>query len=302
MTDSGLIDIRDVAMRDGLQIAPPISLVDKLRLLDAILATGVRFIELTAFVSPRKVPSLADAKDLAAAVNTAGPVHFSALVASVNGAARAIEAGITTLEYVVSAAEAHSCANVGRDSAAATALIAPIAELVSAADGSLEVIVATAWDCPFDGPTPPARVESIVRSAVGAGAARVSLADTIGTAAPGRVEHLIALTRDLLPPDIPLGAHFHNTRGMGIANALASVRAGVTFLDASIGGLGGCPFAPGASGNIATEELVYMLHDSGYRTSLDLAAAISAAKAAETIVGGTDSGLRVAGDRQRVRS
>ncbi|MGZ5393401.1 MAG: hydroxymethylglutaryl-CoA lyase, partial [Mycobacterium sp.] len=154
-----------------------------------------------------------------------------------------------------------------------------------------------AWDCPFDGPTPPQRVLDIVAAACVNGADRLAIADTIGTTTPRRVSDLVALVRPQIG-DIPLGAHFHNTRGAGLASAYAAVAAGITRLDASVGGLGGCPFAPGASGNIATEDLVYLLRDSGIGVDVDLQAAIAAARVAQNAVGhALPSSLLRAGDR-----
>ncbi len=294
------VDIREVAMRDGLQIEKLIPLSDKIKLLEAIVATGVKEVEATAFVSPTKVPALADAAELAAALadfRDAADVEFSALVASPNGAKRAIAAGLHSIEYVVSAADGHSRANVGRPTADAVAQIPDITSIAHDSGATVEVIIATAWDCPFDGPTPPQRVLDIVKVARGYGVDRLAIADTIGTTTPKRVSDLVAEVRPL-SGEIPLGAHFHNTRGAGLASAYAAVCAGVTRLDASVGGLGGCPFAPGASGNIATEDLVYLLRDSGIHVDVDLQAAIAAAEIAQTAVGHELPGaLLRAGDR-----
>ncbi len=291
------VDIRDVSLRDGLQIERPIPLSTKLELLAAVAATGVREMEATAFVSPSKVPALADAAELAAELPQFAGIEFSALVASPNGAKRAIAAGLRSIEYVVSAADGHSRANVGRSSAEATAQIPEIVAIAHDSDVAVEVIIATAWDCPFDGPTSPQRVLDVVSAAVDAGADRLAIADTIGTATPRRVADLIDRLRPRIA-DVPLGAHFHNTRGTGLASAYAAVSAGVTRLDASVGGLGGCPFAPGASGNIATEDLVYLLRDSGVHVDVNLDAAISAARVAQRAVGhDLPSALLRAGDR-----
>lgn len=291
------VDIRDVSMRDGLQIEKPIPLSAKLELLSAIAVTGVREMEATAFVSPSKVPALADAADLAAELHNFPGIEFSALVASPNGAKRAIAAGLRSVEFVVSAADGHSRANVGRTSAEAAAQIPEIVAIAHDSDVTVEVIVATAWDCPFDGPTDPQRVLDIVSAATDAAADRLAIADTIGTATPRRVSDLIARVRPLIA-DTPLGAHFHNTRGAGLASAWAAVTAGVTRLDASVGGLGGCPFAPGASGNIAMEDLVYLLRDSDVDVDVSLEAAVSAARVAQAAVGhGLPSALLRAGDR-----
>lgn len=300
MTDH--VTIREVALRDGLQIEAPIPLSAKIELLHAIVATGVREVEATAFVSPSKVPALADAPELAAVLaDFPDTVQFSALIASPNGAKRAIAAGLGTIEYVVSAADGHSRANVGRSTAEASAQIPDIVALAHDNGVSVEVIIATAWDCPFDGPTPPQRVLDVISAAADAGADRLAIADTIGTATPRRVSTLVDHIRPAVG-ELPLGAHFHNTRGAGLASAYAAVLAGVNRLDASVGGLGGCPFAPGASGNIATEDLVYLLRDSDIHTDVDLNAAIDAAAVAQRLVGHElPSALLRAGDRLPAR-
>lgn len=294
------VTIREVCLRDGLQIEAPIPLAAKLALLEAVVATGVREVEATAFVSPSKVPALADAEALAAELprfrDTHG-VEFSALVAGPGGANRAVAAGMDSIEYVVSASDAHSRANVGRSTAESTDLIADIARIAHDGGATIEVIVATAWDCPFDGPTDPARVVDIATAAVEIGADRIAIADTIGTTTPRRVTTLVELLRPVVG-DLPFGAHFHNTRGAGLASAYAAVTAGIRRLDSSAGGLGGCPFAPGATGNIATEDLVYLLRDSGIGTDVDLQAAIRAADVARDVVGhDLPSALLRAGDR-----
>ena len=293
------VDIREVSLRDGLQIEAPIPLSAKLELLAAIAATGVREVEATAFVSPSKVPALADAAELAAELHRFDGIEFSALVASPGGAKRAIAAGLRAIEYVVSAADGHSRANVGRSTAEATAQIGEIVAIAHDSGATIEVIISTAWDCPFDGPTPPARVLDVAAAACERGVDRLAIADTIGTTTPRRVSSLISQLRPGIG-DKPLGAHFHNTRGAGLASAYAAVSAGVTRLDASVGGLGGCPFAPGASGNIATEDLVYLLRDSDIDVDVDLQAAIAAAEVAKAVVGhDLPSALLSAGDRIR---
>ncbi|OBI91458.1 hydroxymethylglutaryl-CoA lyase [Mycobacterium sp. 1245805.9] len=293
------VDIREVSLRDGLQIEKPIPLSAKLELLAAVAATGVREVEATAFVSPSKVPSMADAAEVAAHLHDYPDIEFSALVASPNGARRAVAAGLRSIEYVVAASDAFSEANVGRDSAEAARQIGEIVAIAHGAGVTVEVIVATAWDCPFDGPTPPERVLEIGAAARDQGVDRFSVADTIGTTTPRRVSSLVAQLRPVIG-DMPLGGHFHNTRGAGLASAYTAVEAGVTRLDASVGGLGGCPFAPGATGNIATEDLVYLLTDSGVDVDVDLRAAIAAAGVAKSVVGhDLPSALLRAGDRIR---
>jgi hydroxymethylglutaryl-CoA lyase len=278
------VDVREVGMRDGLQLEAPVPLEAKLEMLEALVATGVRRIEVTSFVSPKAVPALADADQVAAELARWPGVHWSALVANQRGAVRAVDAGMADLEYVVSAADGHSRANAGRSTAEAVAAVGEIAQLAHGAGGSLEVIVATAWDCPFEGRTPIARTVDVTRAAVTAGADQLCLGDTLGTTTPVRVVRLLDAVRRA-SPGTPLGVHFHDTRGTGQANALAALQAGVTQLDASVGGLGGCPFAPGASGNIATEELVYWLADAEVATGIDLDALLAAASVTERAVG-----------------
>ena len=296
------VDVREVGMRDGLQLEAPVPLDAKLDMLEALVGTGVRRIEATSFVSPKAVPALADADQVAAELSRWDGVLWSALVANPRGAVRSVDSGVPNLEYVVSASDGHSQANAGRSTAEAVNAVAEIAGLAHGAGGSLEVILATAWDCPFDGRTPIARTVDVARAAVTAGADQLCLGDTIGTTTPLRVVQLLDAVRRACP-GIPVGVHFHDTRGTGQANALVAIQAGVTQLDSSIGGLGGCPFAPGASGNIATEELVYMLEESGVRTGLELDAVLAAARVTEQAVGHElPSSLYRAGGRSVPRS
>lgn len=278
------VDLREVGLRDGLQLEAPIPLEAKLEILDAVAATGVPRVEVTSFVSPKAVPALADAEQLVAHLGRWPAVQFSALVAGPGGARRAVSAGMADLEYVISASDGHSQANAGRPTAEAVAAVEQIAGLAHRAGGRCEAVIAVAWDCPFDGPTPVSRVVDVARRAVDQGADRLCLGDTIGTTVPGRVAQLLDQVRGACP-GIEVGVHFHNSRGAGLACVLAAVDAGVTQVDASVGGLGGCPFAPGASGNIATEEVVYLLENSGVTTGLDLDAVLRAAAVAERAVG-----------------
>jgi hydroxymethylglutaryl-CoA lyase len=296
------VDIREVGMRDGLQLEAPVPLATKLEILDAIVATGVRRVEVTSFVSPRAVPALADAEQVVAELGRYPDVHFSALVAGPGGARRAVAAGMPNLEYVISASDGHSLANAGRSTAQAVAAVGEIVGLAHAHGGVCEAIIAVAWDCPFDGPTPVERVVDVARRAVDQGADELCLGDTIGTTVPGRVVELLDRVREACP-GVEVGVHFHDTRGAGLADVLAAIDAGVTKLDASVGGLGGCPFAPGASGNIATEEVVYALEGSGVSTGVDLGAVLRAASLVERAVGHPlTSSLHRAGGPSRPRS
>lgn len=295
------VDIREVGMRDGLQLEDPIPLPAKLDILEAIVATGVRRVEVTSFVSRTAVPALADAEELVGHLHRWPDVEFSALVAGLGGARRAVAAGMPHLEYVVSAADSHSQANAGRPTEVAAALMGEIVGLAHDAGGRCEISIATAWDCPFDGPTPVERTVELARRAQAAGADTVCLADTVGTTVPGRVVELIGAVREACE-GLELGVHFHDTRGAGIANALMAAQLGVRQIDASVGGLGGCPFAPGATGNIATEELVYLFEGTGIATGLDLERLLEAASIVETAVEHSlPSRLYRAGGRLRPR-
>jgi hydroxymethylglutaryl-CoA lyase len=281
-----------------LQIEKPIPTSAKLALLDALVATGVQRIEATAFVSPEAVPALADAAEVAAALHQYHDVVFSALVASVGGTSRALDAGLVNLEYVVSAADGHSQANVRRSTEESIALVPEIADSVHAAGGTLEVIFAVAWDCPFDGPTPPRRVQDLADRAIDGGADVLCLGDTIGTTTPRRMVQLAQPIRSA-HPDVRIGLHMHNTRGAALATILAALQIGITDVDSSIGGLGGCPFAPGASGNVATEELAYLCRDMDVATGIDLEKAIDAAQLAQNLIGRElPSGVLRAGARR----
>ena len=256
----------------------------------------------TSFVSPAAVPALADAAQVVAELGRWPGVAFSALVAGRGGARRAVAAGMPDLEYVISASDGHSLANARRTSDEAVDAVADIAALAHDAGGRLEAIIAVAWDCPFDGRTPVRRVVEMAERAVELGADELAFGDTIGTTVPGRVVELLDAVRSAVP-GVELGVHFHNTRGSGLACVLAAAQAGVTRIDASVGGLGGCPFAPGASGNIATEEVVYLLEESGVHTGLDLAKVLDAAAVVEQAVGHElASNLYRAGGPNRPRS
>ncbi|MGC0239432.1 hydroxymethylglutaryl-CoA lyase [Arthrobacter sp. SD76] len=264
------VDIREVGPRDGLQLERTLTLDQKIRMIDGLVAAGVKRIEVTSFVSPTAVPALADAAELVQELHRWPEVEFCALVAGVGGAKRALAAGITHLEYVISASESHARANAGKTIAESVDAGKHILKMVHDAGGICEVIVAISFDCPFEGPTPVVHVTDIVRAFVEAGADRICLGDTIGTATPDRVIALVQAIREQAPGH-SVGLHLHNTRDTALANVLAGLLIGVTDFDASIGGLGGCPFAPGASGNLATEDLTNFLEDMGIHTGLNIA-------------------------------
>jgi len=288
------VSIREVGPRDGLQNEAPVPTAAKVELLDALSGTGVGRIEAVSFVHPRAIPQMADAASVWAAARREPGVRYSALVPNTKGAQRALAAGFTELEVVVSASDTHNRANLNRSTAQSLDDITGLIGLVHEAGATVEVIVATSFGCPYEGDVPPARVAGIVERVLAAGADRLAFGDTTGMATPRRVRELL----DVVPRDRPLLLHFHNTRGSGLANILTALDLGITEFDASVGGLGGCPYAPGASGNVATEEVVHMLHDMGIDTGIDLEALLDAARLAQEIVGRElPSGVLRAGPR-----
>jgi hydroxymethylglutaryl-CoA lyase len=291
------ISIREVGPRDGLQNEDPVPTAAKVRLLDALSATGVKRIEAVSFVHPKAIPQMADADEVWAAAQHHPDVRYSALIPNSRGAQRALDAGFREIEVVVSASDTHNRRNVNRGTDESLDDISALITRLHDAGASVEVIISTSFGCPYEGDVDPARVAAIVDRAVADGADRVAFGDTTGMATPRRVRDVVGLVRER-QPDIPLLLHFHNTRGTALANILTALELGITEFDASVGGLGGCPYAPGATGNVATEEVVHMLHDMGLDTGVDLGALIEAARLAQEIVGRElPSGVLRAGPR-----
>src|SRR5215471_10370787 len=278
------ISVREVGPRDGLQNEEPVPTAAKIELIDQLSGTGVQRIEAVSFVRPEAIPQMADADEVWRGIAHADGVRYSALVPNMRGALRALDAGVREIEVVVSASDTHNRKNVNRSTAESLDDIAAVIAQAHERGASCQVIVSTAWGCPYEGDVPPRRVVEVAGRAVADGADSVSFGDTTGMATPGRVTSLVGEFRSAYP-DAALNLHFHNTRGTGLANVLAALQLGVADFDASVGGLGGCPYAPGATGNIATEELVHMVEDMGVTTGIDLAALIDAAADAERIVG-----------------
>ena len=285
MTDLPVrISVREVGPRDGLQNEAPVPTGGKVELLDALSRTGVGRIEAVSFVHPKAIPQMADADEVWSRATRNPDVRYSALVPNARGAQRALDAGFTEVEAVLSASDTHNRRNINRSTAESLDAVAELIDAVHARGATCQVVVATAFGCPYEGDVPVARVVEIVRRAVSDGADSLSFGDTTGMATPSRVTRLIGEVRSAVP-GTSLNLHFHNTRGTGLANVLAAMQLGVDDFDASVGGLGGCPYAPGASGNIATEELVHMVEDMGVGTGVDLEAMIDAARTAESVVG-----------------
>ena len=294
------VEIREVGPRDGLQNEEPVPVAERVRLIDALSGTGLRRIEAASFVSAAAIPPMARAEDVMAAIDRRPGIVYSALVPNAKGAERAIEAKSDELELVVSASETHNQKNVRRSVAESLIGARDVVERAHAASIEAEAIVSTAFGCPYEGDVAPERVAQLAGHLIDAGADRLSFGDTTGMATPRRVHDLLdALERAGIAAD-RVGLHFHNTRGTALANVIAALDRGVIRFDASIGGLGGCPYAPGASGNAVTEDLAHMCADMGIETGIDLDALLACAQLAQDIVGRElPSALLHAGPRTR---
>jgi hydroxymethylglutaryl-CoA lyase len=278
-------DIREVGPRDGLQNEPPLPVADRVRLIDAVVAAGVRRIEAASFVHPAAIPAMAGAEEVLESVRRVQGVSFTALVPNRRGAERALAAGADELEAVVSASATHNLKNLKRSREETLEEIAGVVDLAHAAGRPVDACVATCFGCPYEGDVDPAVVASYARRVLDLGADSVFFGDTTGMGSPRRVGLLLDAV-EAAGIDLGIvGLHLHDTRGTGLANAYAALERGITRFDASIGGLGGCPYAPGASGNVATEDLVHMVEDLGVGTGISLDRLIAAAHLAEEIVG-----------------
>jgi hydroxymethylglutaryl-CoA lyase len=294
------VDIREVGPRDGLQNETPVAVEDRIRLVDALSATGLRRIEAAAFVSPAAIPPMADAAEVMAGITRNPAVVYSALVPNPKGAELAVAAGADEIELVVSASETHNRKNVRRSVAESLTAARDVVTIAHDAGITAEAIVSTSFGCPYEGDVAPQRVAQVAGHLLDAGADALSFGDTTGMATPRRVDDLLdALERAGIGAE-RVGLHFHDTRGTALANVVAALDRGVTRYDASVGGLGGCPYAPGASGNAVTEDLVHMLEDMGVDTGVDLDALLDCARLAQQIVGRElPSALLHAGPRTR---
>ena len=277
--------IHDVVARDGFQIEPNfIPTERKIELIDLLSATGVAKIEATSFVSPKAVPNLRDAAEVMAGIHRNPAVTYVALIPNARGAERALAADVDEVVMVVSASETHNRANVRRSVAQSFEGFREVFDVLRGSRTRPVGAVATAFGCPFEGVLPDAQIVDCVARYVELGVAGVTFGDTTGMADPSRVEQLVGAVRTRWP-DLPLTLHFHNTRGMGLANVLAGLAAGVVCFEGCLGGLGGCPFAPGATGNVCTEDVVHMLQCMGYDTGVDLDLLLAASRRLGEIVG-----------------
>ena len=279
------VEIGEVGPRDGLQNEATVPIEDRIRLIDALSNTGLRRIEAVSFVSAAAIPPMAGAGEVMAGITRVPGVSYRALVPNVKGAEFALAAAVDEIEVVVSASETHNQRNVKRSVAESMAAAAELTELAHEAGTPVEAIVSTAFGCPYEGDVPETRVAELAGQLRDGGADRLSFGDTTGMATPRRVQTLLDALVAAGIAASEVGLHFHNTRGTGLANVVVALELGVTRFDASIGGLGGCPYAPGATGNIVTEDLVHMLEDMGVATGVDLDALIACAQMAQDIVG-----------------
>ena len=278
------VTIREVGPRDGLQNESPVPVAQRVALVDALSATGLTRIEVGAFVHPDAIPPMAGSEEVFAAITRRDGVAYTALVPNVRGLERALTAGADEVEVFLSASETHNRRNVRRSVAESTAHAVEVAAEARRAGVPVQGIVATSFGCPYEGDVDPTAVAALASALLDGGCTSVAFGDTTGMATPVRITALLDALGDEVPVDL-VTLHLHNTRGTGLANVLVGLDAGVTQFDSSVGGLGGCPYAPGATGNIVTEDLVHMLEDMGVATGVDLDRLLDASALAQEIVG-----------------
>src|SRR3954466_11623920 len=279
------VEICEVGPRDGLQNEDPVPVADRVRLIDALSRTGLKRIEAASFVSPTAIPPMAGAGDVMAKIERVPGVIYRALVPNEKGAELAIAAQADELEVVVSASETHNQKNVKRTVDESLEGAERLIGMAHDAGLPVDGIVSTAFGCPYEGDVEATRVAATAAQLLEHGADSVSFGDTTGMSTPVRVDALLDELDRLGVDRSRIGLHFHNTRGTGLANVLTALERGVRRFDASVGGLGGCPYAPGATGNVVTEDLVHMLDDMGVQTGVDLEALIACAHQAQDLVG-----------------
>ena len=293
MSTQSVVEIVEVGPRDGLQSeARVVPTATKVELIERAIAAGLKRIEVASFVNPTRVPQMADAEAVLAALPRREGVHCIGLVLNLRGFERAAAAGCTEIGMAVAASDTFNRRNQGVSTAESITAWREIAAAARAADIRAQVTVSVAFGCPFEGEVPVARVVEVAARVAEAAPFEIALADTIGVGVPAQVTGLVDRVREVVP-GVALRCHFHNTRNTGLANAYAAVQAGVTTLDASLGGIGGCPFAPGATGNIPTEDLLYLLERSGCRTGVSLPAAIETARWLQAQLGHPVPGMLV---------
>ena len=284
------VDIIEVGPRDGFQNLPDfIETADKVAIIEKLIGAGIERMEVTSFVHPKAVPQMRDAAEVMRAIRRNGCQCF-AMAPNLIGAERAIEAGTDMLNLVLSASDSHNRSNVRMDVEESLERFGPVFELAGEVEVPVRASLATSFGCPFEGDVPVDRVLHVSRQLVEMGCTELNLCDTTGMAHPRQVARVGHRMREAFPDGVKLTMHFHNTRGAGAANLLAALQSGITSFEASFGGLGGCPFAPGATGNVCTEDMVHMLEEMGIETGVDLPRLIEAVGEAQEIMGMTFPG------------
>jgi hydroxymethylglutaryl-CoA lyase len=279
------VKIVEVGARDGLQNEPvTVATADKIAFVDRLSTAGFPVIEVSAFVSPKWVPQLADAEQVFAGITRQPKVRYSALVPNVTGLERAHAAGVTEVAIFAAASNTFSRRNINQDIEASLDTYREVCARATALDVRVRGYVSTAFGCPFEGDVPAARVADVSAALVEMGVFEVAVSDTIGIAHPGQIPRVVEAVAARMPVE-RLALHFHDTRGTALANVLAALDVGVTTFDAAAGGLGGCPYAPGATGNVATEDVIYMLDGLGIETGVTLSAVVEASRFIESRVG-----------------
>ncbi len=297
------VEVYEVGPRDGLQNElRTLATADKARLIEALVGSGLKRIEVSSFVSPRWIPQLADAEKLIGLVPRREGVVFTALVPNLKGLERARAAGLQEAAVFLSVTESHSQKNINKSVAEAISTAREVANGAREAGMRVRCYLSTVWGCPYEGLTPVARVVEVVKQLKDIGFYQLSLGDTIGVGTPSQTAEIVSEVSKVVGLG-QIALHLHDTRGTALANALVGLSMGVTTFDASIGGLGGCPYAPGAAGNLATEDLVFMLQGMGVETGIDLGKLVEAGELAQELIGRKLSGkyLQAAlGEREKM--
>lgn len=299
------VEVYEVGPRDGLQNElRTLPTPDKVRLIEALADAGLRRIEVSSFVSPRWIPQLSDAEKLLGLLPRREGVEYTALVPNLKGLERARAAGLKEAAVFLSVTESHSKKNINKSVAEAIGTAREVALAAREAGMRVRCYLSTVWGCPYEGLTPVSRVVEVVKPLLDVGFDQLSLGDTIGIGTPSQTAEIVGEISKLVPLE-RIALHLHDTRGTALANALVGLSMGVTTFDSSIGGLGGCPYAPGAAGNLATEDLVFMLHGMGVQTGIDLGRLVQAGELAQELIGRKLSGkyLQAAlGEREKQAS
>jgi hydroxymethylglutaryl-CoA lyase len=280
------VRIREVGPRDGIQSEKAsVSTADKVALIDALSASGLRYIEAVSFVSPKAIPQMADAREVWNGITRRDGVVYSALVPNRKGAEIAAEAGVDSMQVFIAATDSYNLNNVRKKVRDSIEDVQAVVDVARAADIPVEGTISTAFGCPYEGDVAPERVVEVSRWMMDTGIDSISYGDTTGMGTPRRVADVVTALREELPA-LTLNMHFHDTRGTGLANVLTALDLGVDYFDASVGGMGGSPYAAGATGNVATEDLVHMLADMEIETGVDLEGLLSAARIAQGFIEG----------------